>query len=200
MIEFGYEPNLTPETFLEFSKKFGSPMGPYSQPLVSEISPKEGDDLQAPGGIGRSYPHTDLAWTYDSPKKILMYCVTPPTHNDGYSTYSILDEVLSDFSVKELESLEKDKIFIPAPYHSSFTGGKFSILSNKGKHVRFNSRGILHIMTALQLRFLEQAIEYERYITLKTGMFFLIDNQKCLHGRTRISQSHNRKLLRVFLN
>lgn len=147
--------------------------------------------------------HTDEFFKKDSAQIILLHCINPDRHG-GESLIAYFGDVILALSEEDIVDLRRP--LFPSPF------GKVPVIFGRtdDPEVRYNRRVISESVANYQNeipgniinlldRFESTVKEKLTYYRLQKDECLIIQNNKVLHGRTALSLSNQRHLIRVRL-
>ena len=154
---------------------------------------------------GNAIPiHTDEFFKKDSAEIVLLHCINPDPRG-GESLIAYFDDVILALSEEDIKDLRRP--LFPAPF------GKVPVIYGRtdNPEIRYNRRVISESATNYKneipgniinlLDRFESAVEEKlTYYRLQRDECYIIQNNKVLHGRTALSPSNQRHLIRVRLH
>lgn len=137
------------------------------------------------------YVHTDLSYAPEPPPYILLHCLHNDTREGGYTTLCSLEEIVKHLPAAVLNELQKSQFLFPPPSHYI---GTFPLpqpilkqLADGSFCIRFRRDGIRTIDRS-GIEAVAELIHTIGHLTkeihVEDNTVLLMNNQKCLHGRT----------------
>jgi alpha-ketoglutarate-dependent taurine dioxygenase len=173
---------------LDLVSSFATPLSYFDQPIIMDVTPKEGAEPASYAGRGKLDLHTDISWFSVPPKYVAMMCIHPgdiggvPLVADGF-------EALADLDPVTIELLKNRDVSFAAPSHVNHSGHTAPIISMKDKNyqIRFRS-DLLRDQKTEAIDLFSKAIDrHALHLTIAPGSVWILDNYRILHGRTSIN-------------
>lgn len=173
---------------------FAKPISYFGQPIIMDVSPKEGANPASYAGTGKLDLHTDISWFSVPPMYIAMMCIDP---GDGSGVPLIADgwKALADLDNDTIEILKTHEVSFAAPNHVNHWGHTAPILSQpSGKYqIRFRSDLLRDEATEAIDLFSKAVNKYAIHMEILPGSIWIVDNYRMLHGRTAINNNMSSK-------
>jgi len=143
------------------------------------------------------YFHTDLSYTENPPRYLMMHAVVNKPGEGGISLFADIDRVAKNLSPLDINELQKPQFLFPAPPH--YKGGgtvKLPILTQdelsgvwRLRFRRDNLRAETRPGVDAVVQLVRAINECAEEVMLVSGSMVMLDNQSFLHGRTAFAGS-----------